>query len=100
MKNNDENQIGFFYEDVNVKSMTRLKSFILEIFLCVFDFVYILIIEEMNWGFLIFNALIVIAIYYPQYLKQLIEAGANWKGITIGGNSKEDKNNSEKEILK
>ncbi|MFA5395647.1 MAG: hypothetical protein WC346_06445 [Methanogenium sp.] len=85
MDNNIQNRIGFFEEDPGIKSMTRLKSFILEVFFCVFNSIFIFLDGEIDsWGFLLFNALLVIAIFYPHYLKQLVEAGASWKGISIG----------------
>jgi len=77
-------KIGFFEEEENVKSMTRLKSFLILCFLFLFDGYYLYDKHEISLLFIGFNLVILISAFYPQYLKQLVEVGANWKGVNIG----------------
>jgi hypothetical protein len=80
----EEQNIGFFEEEEGVRSMTRLKTFILLIFLCIFDSLYVYGGNKIDWFLIGFTFVLLIAIFYPQYLKQLAELGANWKGVNIG----------------
>lgn len=69
-------KIGFFEEKPGVRSSTRLFSFLLLLFLMVFDILCVLgkgadIILSMN--FIIFNFILLIGVFAPKYLHKLAE---------------------------
>lgn len=76
MKITSNNKVGFFEEKENVKSSTRLNSFLLLLFLFVFDF-YLAINPnfEITFDFVLFNLVMLAGIFTPKYLHKLAELG-------------------------
>ena len=72
-----KNITGFFEEAPGVKSSTRLFSFLVMLFL--FAFNILLSISEgfsIDYNFILFNFIILIAIFTPKYLHKLAERKA------------------------
>jgi len=65
--------IGFFEEQEGVKSSTRLNSFILLIFYCIFSSCWALAGNLIDSNFIIFSFVILIAVFAPKYLHKLAE---------------------------
>jgi len=65
---------GFFEEAPGQKSSTRLKTFVLMIFLMGFD---VMLSRTsgftIDYNFILFNFLILLAIFTPQYLHKIVE---------------------------
>jgi heme/copper-type cytochrome/quinol oxidase subunit 2 len=85
-------KIGFFSEDANSRSMMRLLSFILLVFLIIFDVLYVTnvffyrevlanahadpsvhLIPLIDMNFILFNFVLLIGIFVPKYLQKLAE---------------------------
>jgi hypothetical protein len=79
-------KIGFFEEDVNVKSSTRLNSFLLLLFFIGFNIMWLYGKNSFEGNFLLFNALVLVGVFAPKYLHKIVESKFN---------SIENKNNEE-----
>ena len=65
---------GFFEESPKCKSSTRLYSFILLIFFCVFNYMYL--VHEghaLDFDFIFLDGLLLTAVFAPKYLHKLAE---------------------------
>ena len=65
--------IGFFEEKQGVKSSTRLNSFILLIFYCIFTTYWAFSNNKIDSNYIIFSFIILIAVFAPKYLHKLAE---------------------------
>lgn len=76
----EKEKIGFFEEDVNVKSSTRLNSFLLLLFTMGFNLMWIYGNSDLTGNndltgnLLIFNSLLLTGVFAPKYLHKIIEA--------------------------
>jgi len=68
---------GFFEEAPGVKSSTRLNSFILLIFFCIFNSVWIYGGNTLNGNLLMLDMLLMVGIFAPKYLHKIVEAKIN-----------------------
>jgi quinol-cytochrome oxidoreductase complex cytochrome b subunit len=64
---------GFFEEKEGVKSSTRLFSFILLIFYCVFTTYWSFSNNKIDSNYIIFSFIILVAVFAPKYLHKLAE---------------------------
>lgn len=67
-------KVGFFEEVPGVKSSTRVQSFILMWFLMIWD--TLLLYSSgfvLNYYFVLFNLIMLVAIFTPKYLHKLAE---------------------------
>ncbi len=64
---------GFFEEAQGVKSSTRLNSFILLIFFCVVNFMWINAGNSIDGNLLIFDMILLVGVFAPKYLHKIIE---------------------------
>jgi hypothetical protein len=66
--------IGFFDEAEGVKSSTRLNSFILLLFFCVFNMYYIISKDcALGFDFTFFDSMLLIGVFAPKYLQKIAE---------------------------
>ena len=66
--------VGFFEESCGVKSSTRLYSFILLLFFCVFNYMYLVHESHpLDFDFIFFDSLLLTAVFAPKYLHKLAE---------------------------
>ena len=70
------NKVGFFYETENVKSSTRLNSFLLLLCFFVLNIIFFLGGEPIEMNFIIFDFVLLIGIFAPKYLHKLAELAA------------------------
>lgn len=67
--------VGFFEEKEGVKSSTRLNSFLLLLFVFVFDVVLSQTEGfKIEYNFILFNFIMLIAVFAPKYLHKLAES--------------------------
>jgi len=72
--------VGFFEEKQGVKSSTRLFSFVILLFLIVFDILLALTDNfNLEYNFIMFNFLMLIGVFAPKYLHKLAETKLNIK---------------------
>ena len=67
-------KVGFFEEVPGVRSSTRVQSFILMWFLMIWD--TLLLYNDgftINYNFVLFNLVMLVAIFTPKYLHKLAE---------------------------
>ena len=64
---------GFFEEAPGVKSSTRLNSFILLIFFCAINLLWINAGNTIDGNLLIFNLILLVGIFAPKYLHKVVE---------------------------
>jgi len=69
-----ETKTGFFEEAPGVRSSTRLNSFILLLFFCAINIMWIYGKNSIDGNWLLFDMLLLVAIYTPKYLHKLVEA--------------------------
>ena len=68
-------EVGFFEEKENVKSSTRLNSFLLMLFLFAFDIVLSQSDSfQIDYNFILFNFIMLIAVFTPKFLHKLAES--------------------------
>lgn len=66
--------VGFFEESCGVKSSTRLYSFILLLFFCVFNYMYLVHESHaLDFDFIFLDGLLLTAVFAPKYLHKLAE---------------------------
>lgn len=70
----EKEKIGFFEEDVNVKSSTRLNSFLLLLFTMGFNLMWVYGGNDLTGNLLIFDSLLLTGVFAPKYLHKIIEA--------------------------
>ena len=68
---------GFFEESPEVKSSTRLNSFLLLLFFIVFNLLWINGENDITGNMLLFNALVLIGVFTPKYLHKIVESKFN-----------------------
>ncbi len=64
---------GFFEEKENVKSMTRLCSFILLWFFVIFNLLYLAGGGEINMDFITFDLMLLVGVFVPKVLQKMVE---------------------------
>lgn len=66
-------KVGFFEEEENVKSSTRLNSFILLLFFMAFNLLWINGGNDLTGNLLLFDVFLLVGIFAPKYLHKLAE---------------------------
>ena len=64
---------GFFEEAPGVKSSTRLNSFILLMFFCAINLLWINGGNTIDGNLLIFNLILLVGVFAPKYLHKIVE---------------------------
>lgn len=64
---------GFFEESPGVRSSTRLNSFLLLLFFCAFNLLWIRGKTDMTNNIILFDLLALVAIFVPKYLHKIAE---------------------------
>ena len=64
---------GFFEEKPGAKSMMRLNSFILIWFFGIFNILYFLGQNTINYEFIMYDFVLLIGIFVPKYLQKIAE---------------------------
>ena len=67
--------IGFFEEEQGVKSMTRLMSFMLLIFFFVLNALYLLTGGGIDYNYISFNFMLLLAVFAPKLIQKYAEVG-------------------------
>lgn len=87
--------VGFFEEKEGVKSSMRLMSFLLLMFMFVFDFGYLagqvqinLALQkavqlQIDWNFMLMNFIFLIGVFAPKYLQKIAELKLGKDGNNI-----------------
>jgi hypothetical protein len=64
---------GFFEEKPDVKSSTRLNSFIMLLFFIAFNILWIIDGRDVNDSFIILDLIFLLAVFAPKYLQKIAE---------------------------
>jgi len=65
---------GFFEEKPDVKSSTRLNSFLLLLCFFILNIIYFLGKEPIEMNFILFDFVLLIGIFAPKYLHKIAES--------------------------
>jgi hypothetical protein len=72
-----DTKTGFFEEAPGVKSSTRLNSFLLLIFFCVINTMWVYGKNPIDGNILMLDMLLLLAVFAPKYLHKVVEAKIN-----------------------
>lgn len=67
------NKVGFFEEELNVKSSTRLNSHLLLWFFMGFNLMWINGENDITGNLLLFDAITLVSVFAPKYLHKILE---------------------------
>ena len=85
-------KIGFFEEELGVRSMTRLMSILTLIFAFLFTWYYLIVDDKpIDTMFITFFTLLICAAFVPKYLQKIAELKKEETQIMTDGNKPAEK---------